>query len=145
MDDGDPIEFETAWPPSYVAASQHWGVKKLQKQLEVPGVSKDPIVKGDTLLCVAARFGNVEGVRLLIDSGYDVNECTQILAEGMRSESALETAALWGHLECVKLLLSKGATAHKAEALAFAKEANHNEACGGGSKEDYLAIANMLK
>ena len=69
----EPIEFETAWPPDYVAASQHWGVGKLQKQLAI-NPSKAPPVKGDTLLCVAARFGNIKGIELLLERGYDPNE-----------------------------------------------------------------------
>jgi hypothetical protein len=69
---------------------------------------------------------------------------TAVLADGMKSESPLETAALWGQAGAVKMLLSKGATANKAQALAAATEAIH-AGCGGGTKEDYEAIVQMVK
>ena len=51
----------------------------------------------------AARKGDIEGVRALLESGADVN--------------AEHTAALWmaagaGHIETVRLLLERGADIH---------------------------------
>lgn len=59
---------------------------------------------GLTILIIAAREGDHEAVKLLIDHGADVN------AEQEEGRTALMMAAINGHLNVTKTLLSGGAT-----------------------------------
>ena len=70
--------------PSQVA-THPWHISKLEKLLQSHGSKVSP-VKGDNILCAAARFGNVKGVEMILNHGYDVNEKTEILTEGMKSK-----------------------------------------------------------
>jgi hypothetical protein len=58
--------------------------------------------RGTPLMYMAAR-GNVEGARLLVDRGANVNAKTE------KGWTVLMQAAQYGHPEIVKLLLDKGA------------------------------------
>ncbi|KAL1512249.1 hypothetical protein AB1Y20_005511 [Prymnesium parvum] len=131
---------ETAWPALYVAATRADEPDRLAALLKLHKGKASP-VKGDTLLTVAARFGNVSGLGIILTHGYDINEAATKF-EG-RSETPLYTAALWGQPACIKLLLQKGASAGKAEALQAAKEAHHCD-LGGGSAEDYAECVRLL-
>jgi hypothetical protein len=55
--------------------------------------------RGSTALHVAATYGEVEAVRLLLDAGADPNECNDY------GESGLQWAAFYNHVETVQLLL----------------------------------------
>jgi len=132
---------ESAWPSIYVAATSDEDLEHLKAMLKTKG-NKNPPVKGDTLLAVAARFGNAAGVEAIIAAGYDVNEVAARL--GGKKETALFTAALWGHPHVVKLLLEKGANVGKDEALEIAQTHQHSRG-GGGSDEDYDQCVAMLK
>jgi ankyrin repeat protein len=69
--------------------------------------SKDINVKGyfgQTALHEAARQGNVEIVKLLIDRGADIN----IITVDRNRGTALHDAALKGNMEIVKMLIEKG-------------------------------------
>jgi ankyrin repeat protein len=59
---------------------------------------------GETVLMTAARAGNVDAVRILLDRGADVNA-----RETYKGQTALMWAASESHPEVVKLLMSHGA------------------------------------
>lgn len=63
-----------------------------------------PIV-GTHALMVAAAFGHVDTVRVLIDTGADVN------AQDLTGWTPLHAAAFKGNLQIVRLLLERGAIA----------------------------------
>ncbi|HVJ83120.1 MAG TPA: ankyrin repeat domain-containing protein, partial [Planctomycetia bacterium] len=80
---------------------------------------------------LAAQMGKVEALRLLLDAGEDPNRFNP---EGNHSHSTpLHQAALAGHLEAVKFLVSRGARAdipdkeYGAAALGWAEHAGRNE------------------
>ena len=62
----------------------------------------------DTLI-VAARVGNVAGVRAAIAAGANVNAC----ASWEGCDTALALAAARGHLDVVKILVDNGALLNK--------------------------------
>jgi len=63
-----------------------------------------PIVETQPLM-VAAAFGHVDTVRVLLDAGADVN------AKDLTGWTPLHAAAFKGNLEIVRLLLERGAVA----------------------------------
>ncbi len=63
-----------------------------------------PIVETQPLM-VAAAFGHVDTVRVLLDAGADVN------AKDLTGWTPLHAAAFKGNLEIVRLLLERGAIA----------------------------------
>lgn len=58
-----------------------------------------------TWLEVAATKGNLDMVKYFIECGIDVNKCC-----GITNGGPLASAAFYGHLDIVKLLLENGAT-----------------------------------
>ena len=58
-----------------------------------------------TWLEVAATKGNIDMVKYFIECGLDVNKCC-----GITNGGPLASAAFYGHLDIVKLLLENGAT-----------------------------------
>jgi len=120
--------------------------------------------KQDTLLTWAARHGQAEGVRLLIEAGASVGattgggasalhiacqeghvECVQLLREAGAAvnqanddgRTPLYAACLNGHLECVRLLLEASAAVNQANVNGFTPL---YMACGKG----HLEIAQLL-
>jgi ankyrin repeat protein len=68
-----------------------------------PHLASAPDGRGDAPLHHAARNGDTEIVRILIEHGADVN------AVNPRGHTVLYCAGGHGHLDCLKLLLEKGA------------------------------------
>jgi ankyrin repeat protein len=60
--------------------------------------------EGETPLMMAARTGNLESVKLLIEAGANVND-----AERFRGETALMLAAVENHAPVVQALVDAGA------------------------------------
>ena len=102
-------------------------------------------------LAVAAKYGNVELVRILIEKGANVNkdgECA-VPAIGRESEplacsSVLELAAEKGNAEIVKLLLEKGAKKGRKNALETA-QSSLNYAETEAKKAQYREVISLLK
>lgn len=67
--------------------------------------------QGNTLLMQAAGEGDVDRVRLLIESGASVNASTPVDADGMGGRTALIAAIRGDAADVVELLLSAGADA----------------------------------
>ncbi len=69
-------------------------------------------LRGATLLHVAAEFGNLDAVRLLLDRGADVNGKAVVDKDGIGGQTAIFHAATQGGdsgLSIVKLLVDRGA------------------------------------
>ena len=82
---------------------------------------------GHTILMSAARRGNPEIVKLLIDSGADIN-----IRGSISGVTALMVAVGWGHTEIIKLLIDNGADIniknyHSSTALIVAARSNQTE------------------
>ncbi|KAJ5923536.1 hypothetical protein N7454_008781 [Penicillium verhagenii] len=91
--------------------------------------------QGDTCLIMASREKSSAMISLLLDSGAEVN------AKNKNGRTALMEACLWGRLESVKILLSRGADRslrdnrnQRAQDLAEPSRKNHKErhTAGGG-------------
>ncbi len=68
-------------------------------------------LRGATLLHVAAEFGNLDAVRLLLDRGADVNGKAVVNEDGIGGQTAIFHAATQGGdsgLSIVKLLVERG-------------------------------------
>ncbi|KAK7445076.1 hypothetical protein VKT23_014938 [Stygiomarasmius scandens] len=86
------------------AAAEYQRIDIMRFVLDIEGVNvnaKDDF--GTTPLQDAARDGEENIIKLLIEKGADVN------VEGGRYGTALQAAACWGRLGVVKLLIAKGA------------------------------------
>lgn len=77
-----------------------------------PGLAIQPDGRGDLPIHHAARNGDTDIVRLLLDHGADVNAVTP------RGHTVLYCAGGHGHLETLRLLLKSGAGREACEALA---------------------------
>jgi len=73
-------------------------------------------------LVIAARDGDIESVRRLIESGADVNACATF--EGC--DTALIKAIETGHMEIVALLLASGADVNKPANMPLVVAASHH-------------------
>lgn len=69
---------------------------------------------GDTALHIAARFGNVECARVLVEGTKDQKADIEI-QESTYEWTPLDVAAVDGHIEVVKLLVEAGADVGKAD------------------------------
>lgn len=69
---------------------------------------------GDTALHIAARYGNVECVRVLVEGTKDQKANIEI-QESTYEWTPLDVAAVDGHIEVVKLLVEAGADIAKAD------------------------------
>ena len=63
--------------------------------------------------------GDINAVKKLVDEGANVNETDPY------GDTALSSAALWGHLEIFKFLLDRGANVKNGQALINAADGNH--------------------
>lgn len=82
---------------------------------------------GATALTAAAGYGKTEFVEFLLDAGADIE-----IKDPWDGRSALMDAALYGHIDTVKLLLVRGANpnatnCYKRTALIWASEKGHVE------------------
>lgn len=89
------------------------------------GAQEKPVIE-DKPLIEAARDGDVEGIRLAILSGANVND------RGLGSGTAMHAAADWGRFEAVSALLELGARldwrdANRATPLSLAARRGHRE------------------
>ena len=73
----------------------------LRVLLEASGDVDRPDVNGTTPACAAARSGHVDALRVLVDSGADVNRAAKQM-------TPLWIAAKSGHVDVVALLLEAG-------------------------------------
>jgi ankyrin repeat protein len=67
------------------------------------GFSPNTLLSGDAPIAVAARFANLEAIKLLLKAGASVNGRNRL------GNPALELAAFAGSSPCVRYLLSRGA------------------------------------
>ncbi len=93
-----------------IIASEQYGSADVLKELlrqgaDVRATSRD----GESPVRAAARAGDVEALRVLLAHGADVNVVNRTTYSGSADVSALMIAAEFGHLDCVELLLEKGA------------------------------------
>lgn len=120
--------FDPTVPPTplqYGIAVETGDVSKVGQWLEAglsPDFMADRIGSG---LMIAAWYGNLDMMRVLLDHGTNVN-----LGNGYR-EQALQFAAWRGHLDAVKLLVERGAQVNRDGdewgALHYATFAGHEE------------------
>jgi hypothetical protein len=83
-------------------------LSELEMQLEMLGLPEREYGDGESLVCLAATYGDAEALALLYDFGADLSE-TQ--TQGLRKQSSLETSASLGHLNVVAFLLQHGGDA----------------------------------
>jgi ankyrin repeat protein len=85
---------------------------------------------GGNAVVAAAEGGDLNTLRALLDHGGDPDSKTHIIESGAQV-SALMMASLMGHIDCVKLLLERGANVNlrteHGNALSFAASANRHE------------------
>ena len=79
---------------------------------------KTTLPEGETVLMTAARTGNAEVVKLLLDQGADVGA-----KEGWHGQSALMWAAAEGHPDVVQVLIDHKADIHAASFQIMPEEA----------------------
>jgi ankyrin repeat protein len=89
------------------------------------GGSLDSAPRIDTALMTAARAGDVDAIKELLDRGADVNA-----KESMRGRTALMWAALENHLDAARLLLERGADINECNNVR-APEGSSGAASGG--------------
>jgi hypothetical protein len=91
-------------------------------------------------LALAAQFGHIEIVRLLIDAGEDPNRYNPV---GCHSHSTpLHQAALAGHMEIVRLLVDHGARLDLKDTLFQGTPAAWANHAGRTEIEEYLRLRN---
>jgi ankyrin repeat protein len=85
---------------------------------------------GNNAVVAAAEAGDVKTLRILLDHGGDPDSKSHII-ESNAEATALMIAAQMGHIDCVKLLLDRGATLNlrtdHGNALNFAAFSNRHE------------------
>lgn len=84
-------------------------------------------IDAGSLLQLAARAGQVEVIKLLLDSGAGINASTS----GLNGETALHAAASNGHLVAMELLLKRGANVNNGAQNKNGQQPLHAAAAGG--------------
>ncbi|XP_033751741.1 myotrophin-like [Pecten maximus] len=82
---------------------QNGDISSVKAHLE-KGVNVNEVVKKRTLLHMAADYGQIEVLKLLLKSGAEVN------ATDSYDMTPLLAAIFENHLECVKVLINSGAS-----------------------------------
>jgi hypothetical protein len=99
-------------------------------------LSKAAAERRHLALAVAAQYGHIEIVRLMLDAGEDPNRFNPV---GAHSHSTpLHQAAVNGHLETVKLLVSRGARTDTKDILFGGTPAGWANYGGRKDVEEYL-------
>ena len=115
--------------------------------MSMPVAAQEKPVVEDRSLIDKARAGDLEGVRLELLSGANVNE------RGIGDGTALHAAADWGHAHIVRALLELGAQpdrrdARRATALSLAARRGHIESVdillAGGADPNRVAQDNEV-
>ena len=80
-------------------------LSELETQLEMHGMPGREYAGDESLVCLAASYGDAQALALLYSFGANLNE-TQ--TQGLTKESSLETSASFGHVDVVDFLLQHG-------------------------------------
>jgi ankyrin repeat protein len=95
--------------PLFVAAQRHGSAPVLRELLAHGADVNASNDEGLNALSAAARVGDLEAVRLLIDHKADINVVPVPRVPGKSRGNALMNAAIHGHLEIVEALVKAGA------------------------------------
>jgi len=96
-------------------------MKELQHLLDSQGLPATAYQDGESLLCLAASYGDTACVELLYERGGNLNEAQP---QGQTNVTALEIASWMGHEPVVNFLLAHGAFFGRA--LHYAAKAGHS-------------------
>jgi ankyrin repeat protein len=92
-----------------ITASFAYGASDVVKELIGAGAKVDAVNGlGGNAVTAAAEAGDLKTLRVLLDHGGDPDSKTHIVESGSEA-SALMIASQMGHIDCVKLLLERGA------------------------------------
>jgi ankyrin repeat protein len=97
----------------------------------MPVAAQEKPVFEDRSLIDKARAGDLEGLRLEILSGANVNE------RGLEDGTALHAAADWGHAHVVRALLELGAQPDR-------RDANRATALSLAARRGYIEVVDIL-
>ena len=89
-------------------------LSELEMQLEMHGMPGREYACDESLVCLAASYGDAQALALLYSFGANLNE-TQM--QGLTKESSLETSASFGHVDVVDFLLQHGGECGRWRAL----------------------------
>jgi len=125
-----PIELEGV-QRLIAACARHDSAKMKAIAEQQPELVRELVAQGGPLLAEFAGVGNTDGVGQLLDLGVDVNTVTEdgdLYFDVARNSTALHSAAWRGWSSTVKLLITRGASAHAVDgkgrtALALAVKA----------------------
>jgi ankyrin repeat protein len=114
-----------------IIASFAYGSSEVVKALIAAGAKVDAVNgAGGNAVVAAAESGDLNTLRALLDHGGDPDSKTHIIESGAEV-SALMMTAVMGHIDCVKLLLDRGANVNlrteHGNALSFAASANRHD------------------
>jgi ankyrin repeat protein/thiol-disulfide isomerase/thioredoxin len=109
------------------ASGEPGGLTELERLLDRQGLSPKifPKENGESLVCLAASYGDTECLEMLFDRGADLNEAQP---QGRTSVTPIEQAAWVGHESIVQFLLENGA--FYGRALHLAARAGHVKILG---------------
>ncbi len=99
--------------------------------ISMPVAAQEKPVFEDRSLIDKARAGDLEGLRLEILSGANVNE------RGLEDGTALHAAADWGHAHVVRALLELGAQPDR-------RDANRATALSLAARRGYIEVVDIL-